>query len=484
MTISSAMQTALSGLRAAARTTDVISMNIANSTTPGFARRQLELVAQDAQFGGGVSIGGVVRLTPPGVLAARRDAQADVAYASIANQFLTGLETSVGTPDNPRAISNLVADFDTSLLEAASRPDATERLQVVLAAAHRLVAAFNETSEDISNARGSADTAIGAQVVRLNGALEEVEYLNREIARANVTGLDASALVDMRQIVIDEVHEMVPVRESIRDNGQVALYSLEGVVLLDGPASQFEFTTANQVTPYMTLDGGQLSGLVLNGRTIRMDSAGGSLPGGSLAAQFAVRDELGEDAQAQLDAAARNLIERFQNPAVDPTLSATDAGLFTDGGLAFDAANEVGLAERLGVNAAVDPEQGGEEWRIRDGINAAAPGAVGQSAIIDNLRAALSERLVTGSGDFGTGALTMTDLATGMLGRIGVQRVSAEQSLAFSSAALFETSQAELAAGVDTDTELQHLLVVEKAYAANVRMIETVDEMMETLLRL
>lgn len=42
----------------------------------------------------------------------------------------------------------------------------------------------------------------------------------------------------------------------------------------------------------------------------------------------------------------------------------------------------------------------------------------------------------------------------------------------------------ELADGVDTDAELQRLILVEQAYAANARIIEVVDEMMNDILRI
>lgn len=40
-----------------------------------------------------------------------------------------------------------------------------------------------------------------------------------------------------------------------------------------------------------------------------------------------------------------------------------------------------------------------------------------------------------------------------------------------------------MADGVDTDTEMQRLLQYEQAYAANARVIQAIDEMMNTILR-
>ncbi|MEP4195200.1 MAG: flagellar hook-associated protein FlgK [Aliishimia sp.] len=484
MTIASAFQNAMSGLRAAGHATDVIASNISNANTPGYARRVLELSSTSLSNSGGVTVSGITRMVDPGLIAARRSAQADFGFSQIISDFTSSFESALGTPDDPRALTNLIADFDASLLSASSRPDAPERLDVAIDAARTLVQAINESSNSVSDMRSAADGSIDAQVTRLNAALEEVKYLNIQISEIRISGQDDSAMIDLRQVLIDEIYEIVPVHQSSRENGKVALYTEGGIVLLDGNAAEVSFSPTRTVTPYMTLSGGHLSGLTVNGNSINVGSENSDVPGGTLAAQFAIRDELGEDALLQLDATARNLVERFQDPTVDSTLLAGDAGLFTDQGAAFDALDEVGLAERLMLNSSVDPSQGGEAWRLRDGLGAVTSGPTGQAALLDTLRDTLNEREVPASGDFGTGALSLSDLANGLMGRVGVQRLSADQSLSFTSAALHETSQAERADGVDTDTELQNLILVEQNYAANARMIETINRMMDTLMGL
>lgn len=484
MTITSALNNALSGLHATGRATDVIATNISNATTPGYARREVEVSSTSANHIGGVTVNGVVRMNNPAILASRRDAEADFAFASSINTFLTGLETTLGTPDSPNALTNQIADFESQLLLASSRPDAVERLDAAVSSASELASNIQIASKEISQMRSDADSDINSMVDRLNAALVELEELNTQIAEVNIAGLDDSSLLDIRQGVIDEIHEFVPVKLAQRDHGKVALYSNGGVILIDGSARQVEFTDANIVTPYMTLAGGQLSGLSIDGFDVRTDAKSGGFPGGKLAAAFEVRDTLGTDALAQLDAAARNLVERFQDPAVDPTLLPGDAGLFTDAGLAFDPVDEVGLSERLQINAAVDPNQGGETWRLRDGLNATAPGAVGQASLIDALRETLTEQTTPASGDFGTGQLGLSDVVSSMMSRVGVQRLTSEQSLTFAAVTFNEVSQAERAAGVDTDTELQQLIVMEQAYAANARVFDTVQNMLDVLMRL
>lgn len=484
MTISSALSNALSGLTATARASDVVATNIANANTPGYARRSLEVSSTSVNRLSGVSVIGVTRHVDPVILGARRETQAELGHAKTINDFHMRLESALGTPDDARALTNKIASFDASLLAASSRPDANERLEMALLSAQDLVDAITSGSREISRMRTDADTAIGAQVTRLNAALKEVEDLNAKITKVNMQGKDDSALQDLRQKTIDEINEIAPVRVALREHGRVALYSTGGTVLLDSTARQVEFSSVNLVTPYMSIEGGTLSGLSIDGRPLRTDSRNGDLPGGTLAAQFAIRDELGQDAMRQIDAAARDLVERFQDPAVDPTLAAGVAGLFTDDGMAFDPLDEVGLAERLRLNTSVDPKSGGEVWRLRDGIGAAGPGPVGQSAIIDNLRGALSDRRVPSSGILGSGAMTLSDVASGVLGRVGVQRLSSENAMGFASAAHHEMTQAELAGGVDTDAELQRMILIEQTYAANARMIQVVEDMLDALMRI
>lgn len=60
----------------------------------------------------------------------------------------------------------------------------------------------------------------------------------------------------------------------------------------------------------------------------------------------------------------------------------------------------------------------------------------------------------------------------------------AEQELAYSSAIYSDIQSRELEQGVDTDAELQTLMMIETVYGANARMLQAIDEMMQELMRL
>ncbi len=484
MSITGALNNALSGLRVSSRASELVASNLANSMTPGYGRRTLSVSSAIIGDQGGVRINGTVRHTDPAVLADRRFASAEYGNQSQTAQFLARFENLIGTPDADNSISGRLAAFEASLISAASRPDAPERLDAAAISASELAKALNTASKGVQDSRSQADRNIATQVTLLNESLLQVQELNSQITAAMAQGNEDAALRDHRQLVIDQIAEIVPVSVLPRDNGAVALYSIGGSVLLDGKAAEVGFQPSNVVTAYMNIEDGNLSGLTLNGNVLRTTPDTGQLRGGTLAAQFEIRDELGTHAQSQLDAVARDLIARFEGVAADPTRFVGAPGVLTENGAAFTLGDEVGLSARINLNPALDPDDGGESWRLRDGVNAGAPGDVGDATLLQALSDAMSAQNVTASGNFGTGAYSASGLTATLASQAGSDRLFADQRLGFATTQLNELTQLELADGVDTDAELQRLMVIEQAYAANARMIEAVDEMMQTLMRL
>ncbi len=485
MSISGSLANAFSGLTAASRGAEVVSQNLANVLTEGYGRR--ELLLSSRQLGGagsGVRVEGVGRVINQAVLSDRRLSDATQARDQNIAQFHTAIETAVGAPGEPGSLSSRLADFESALLAAASRPDTGPRLDAVLDAANRLSGAFNAISQSIQDERMAADSAIASEVSRLNSTLARIVDLNRNIRVELASGRDASSYMDERQKAIDTVAAIVPVREVARDGGQVALFTTGGAILLDGLAGEVGFSATATITPDMTLASGALSGLTFRDLPASASARSGFLGGGSLGALMTIRDDLAPAAQVRLDAVARDLIERFEGAAADPTLTPGDPGLFTDGGAAFVALDEVGLAGRLSINALVDPAQGGGVWRLRDGLGAAAAGPVGQAAGLNALITALSAARVPTSGGFVGGARSAQGLASEFLSGIGTARQTAEADLSYAVIRRDTLMTAEKANGVDSDQEMQRLLLIEQAYAANARVISAAEAMLDQLLNI
>lgn len=489
MTISQALLNATSGLAAASRRAGVTSNNIANALTEGYSRREVGLTERvTAGVGAGVEIAGVSRASNPAITYERRLADTDLAFNGATAGALTRITDLLGGPEDPNALFQKYANFESALKSLAETPDSGTLQQQSATAARDLATTFNKLSDAYQKIRTDADGEINNRVNAVNEALQQIEDLNNSISRGYGTGADVSALLDQRQQLIDLVNENIPVRELQRDNGKVDLMTPEGVFLLAGTARTVEFTASPVITPTSVYDGGagSLSGLSVDGTDITPFGPGAqAASSGALAGLFNVRDNVVPEQAAALDALAFDLIGRFQDPAVDPTLNPGDPGLFTDDGAAADVANLTGLAGRISLNASVDPAQGGEVWRLRDGVAAVTPAAAGSEAFVRALIAALSDgrpshAALQSAGDLNAseGAAHLTSLAGGARA-VAVGRESAAASLA---EGLREAETLET--GVDTDRELQNLLVIEQAYAANARVLQTLDQMIQRLMEI
>ncbi|PWE33445.1 flagellar hook-associated protein FlgK [Maritimibacter sp. 55A14] len=485
MSFSTALSNALSGLTATTRTINAISSNVANASTPGYGRREVLLSSLAiGGLGGGVRVDGVARITDQAAIADRRAADAALGDAALRTDFLARVEDVTGIPGSGGSLSDRFTTLEVALVDAAGRPDQPSRLIAIRDAAVALVGQFNRISDDIQAQRAAADAGIARQVSDLNGALARVADLNSAIRARQGAGTDTGALADERQRLIDGISSIVPVRAVARDGAQIALYTTTGAALVDGSASRLDFSPAGFIDPAMTLAGGALSGLALNGKPVATSGERATFAGGALAANFALRDDLAVSANAGLDALARDLIERFADPGVDPTLAPGAPGLFTDAGAAFVVGTEPGLAGRIAFSVLADPASGGDVARLRDGLGAAAPGPVGNSAQLTAIAAALAAPRVPASGGFGGIARSAPELAADFLSRISTARQAAETDRSFAAARQQAFTAEELRAGVDTDQELQTLLVAEQAFAANARVLQTIDDMMATLLRI
>ncbi|MCP5036719.1 MAG: flagellar hook-associated protein FlgK [Rhodobacteraceae bacterium] len=485
MTISGALFNALSGLTANSRAAELVSSNVANSTTEGYGMRELDLSSQVlAGSGYGVRTGTVVRIVDEGLIEDRRLAEAGVGNGNTLARFLSDLENIIGIPDQEGSLSGRLAAFESALIEAGARPDSQARLSNLLSAAQGVTQHLNASSDAIQTARMDADREIALQVDRLNAGLASVKNINYEIQTSLARGQDPSSLMDLRQQTIDDISSIVPLRQVPRSNGQVALFTPGGAILLDGRAAELEFSPTGFIVPEMTLASSALSGLTINDRDTRTSGGRSPIAGGSLAALFEIRDERAVSAQVQLDAMARDLVERFQDPALDATRAPGAAGLFTDADAAFLPADEVALSTRLSVNSVVDPDQGGALWRLRAGLGAAVPGDVGNGVLLADMATALTANRVPASGDITTAARSASGLAAEFLSLVGAGKRDVEYELGFSIATHETLKLLELETGVDTDVEMQKLMLVEQAYAANARVMTTADDMLQLLMQL
>ena len=482
MTIANAISSTLSGLSARSREAGVVSSNIANATTPGYARRDVEL---SSGAHGTVRIDAVRRAEDTRLSGELRMSEASRAGAEVSRDSLRRIERAFGAPDQPGSLGARMARLEATLTDAASDPSSEARLRAVSEALVDLTDGIRAASDAIRDARTGAEAGIEKDTRAVEEGLRRVAGLNVEIARGRALGRDVTALEDRRRAEIDTLAQSVPVKAYERQDGMMSLVAEGGVMLLESSRpAEIAFDAAGLVTPAMTV-GAPLDTVRVRGEATDPATPGGRLSGGTLGAHVALRDRTLPELQSRLDAFAADLAARLgpDGPTgaggPDPTLAPGDAGLLTDFGAAVAAAPAAGLAGRLEVNQAARTDP----WRLRDGIAAPGPGRAGDSSLLRGLAAALSEPTAPPAG-FAPGSRNPSELLADVVSGVASSRLGAEALGARHSAMAETLRQEERVGGVDTDVELQRLMEIERGYAASARVLQAVDEMLGRILEI
>ncbi len=482
MSLSSAINAARSGLQVSSLRAEIVATNVANATTPGYVRRSVTL--SETVLGGrtvGVTADGIARVADAQIKAQRRELTSDLAQASVLSSTWKSISARIGDTAEGNGLFKNFSDFETALARSIAAPESSSAAAGLLEAARGITRELNSLSEMVTIQRAEADREIADGVGVVNDALKQIQELNTRLSGMNRTTGEAAALIDERQRVLDTIAEYLPIQTVNRDGGTIDVLTTEGVFLVAGRARQIEFNPSTAFGPDISLADGELSGLSIDGVSLTPGAASfGAISGGLFGALFTLRDTDLPNLSAQLDTIAGDLVGRLSDDAIDPTKTPGDPGLFVDP----DTAAGAGLAGRISLNAAVDPAQGGVVTRLRDGLGAVMAGPPGNSSILQGLFDAFTAvRSVTTNGF--SGSFSSTELAAQMSSMAGQKRIQHDAVMSSTQTQhtiMLEAEQNQT--GVDIDVQMQDLMLVEQAYAANARVIEVASQMIKLLMEL
>jgi flagellar hook-associated protein 1 FlgK len=467
MGITSAFSISRSGLSLVEKRAEITAGNIANAERPDYTRKT---VIQDSDAAGGVRIAGVRREVD---FAVERLHRIELSRAGRQDAIASGLElysTRLGQPGATSSLPNRMDELRAAFNQLANSPEQPAAQTGVLMAAEGLVRELNETSRALEETRALARERVKTSVGTLNAGLSQLADLNERILQAGPGTEREAALLDEAGALLDQLSTVADIRVSTDTLGRMKIFTAGGTELLEGTNART--ITFDDVTGTLTADGIDIT----PGRPGQR-----GFEEGEIAGQIALLGEVLPKMQLQLDETARALIEEFA--AADTSLAPGAAGLFAERGHPNLPVTYYGIAGRIDVNDAVRPETGGFLWRIRDGIGAVAEGPASDAsqpnAFVNIFGNAQSFDPAAGLG----GSVTITQFVAGLVADQQQTRVAAQQrqETLLTSAASLEAVRSGIS-GVNIDDELQRLVEIEQAFAANSQVIRSLSEMLDTLL--
>src|SRR6195256_4887233 len=316
MSLSSALSTAMAGLRANQAALGIVSSNVANAKTPGYVAQsvnQIEL-AGGAGNGASVRVNGVNRQLDQYIQAQLRTEPSGGAYADQIANILSQLQNVYGTPGQDGTLENAFSNFTSAVQSLSASSGSTSAQSSVLSAAQSLAQQLNATTQGIQTLRSNIEQDIGVSVGQANVAINQIAQLNSRLQGMNATDPAAATLMDQRDNAINQLAQLMDIRVVTDGTNQASVFTNSGIQLVGGSqASQLDFNsqgTLNATSQWNSnpaLSGaGTITVKLPNGGNFDM-IANNAISSGQLAADLKLRDNTLVTAQAQVDQLAAAL---------------------------------------------------------------------------------------------------------------------------------------------------------------------------------
>jgi flagellar hook-associated protein 1 len=339
MGLSSALATAMSGLRANQAALSIVSSNIANASTPGYITQSVNQIEVDSGgTGSSVQVTGVTRQLDLYVQNQLRTETSGGAYADQTSNILGQLQDVYGTPGGTGTLETTFSNFTTAL-QALSTSSGSQSAQVsALSAAQSLAQQLNTTTQGIQSLRSNVQQDIGTSVTQANTDMTQIAAINTQLQGLAPTDPAAATLMDQRDTAITQLSQLMDIRAVTDSSNQTSVFTNSGVQLVGaGQASQMTFFSPGALNANSLYNSdpaksgvGSLTIQLPNGASYDM-VANNAISSGQIAADLKLRDQTLVQAQTQVDQLAATLSSSLSDQTTPGTaVSGPPAGFSLD----------------------------------------------------------------------------------------------------------------------------------------------------------
>ncbi len=437
------------------RASTIAGQNIANASTPGYTRQEVVRSSVPPNTWG-VRITSTDRANDEIVRRRMEDQLGLSGFADRRAARLSQLE-DVAIDGGDGGLLGQIDAFFGAFRELEATPDDPAQRREIIAAAESLAGSMQRMASDLDRTRDGLNQDIVGDIDQVNSFSADVARLNAAIKVAEAGGESANELRDQRDRALASLAELAGAYGIEDDDGDMTVV-VNGIVLAQKNESYAVRAVAES-------DG-----------TVRLEIPGttrgdvtAQFSGGTIGGSLAARDGAVADSIAALDQLAFD----FAN-AVNGVHQGF-VGLDGAGGRDFFAAPAT--VDGAAINFRVDAVIASDASLI---ATATGPGTLpGDNAGVSAMNALESSLVASG------GTQSLAEAARGIVSDLGtaVRAASAEETLQQGRLDAL-TAVREQISGVSIEEQLLALDRSQRAYQAASKVIQTVDEMLETVLSL
>ncbi len=250
MSLTQALNSALSGLQVTQANIAMVAANVANADTPGYTRKVVNQIATGANTSIGVRVSDIQREIDLYVQRQLRIENAGASYADTRADYVFAVaEYLRHSRESDTALESVYNSFTSSLQALSTSPDDPGARSAVISSAQLLTQQLNQLSDNVQSLRGNAELGIADAVNQANGAMSQIAALNQQIAASTPGDSATAALMDQRDSYIDQLSKLMDINVVQGDRSQVNIFTNSGIQLVGAQAAQLSFDAVGTITP-------------------------------------------------------------------------------------------------------------------------------------------------------------------------------------------------------------------------------------------
>lgn len=243
MSISVALNTALSGLNVNRRALDEIAQNIANANNKDYTRKTLELSSNYINgVGSGVTISDVTRQVDTYVARAVQKQGAELGMQTVLSTYADRIQSMLGKPGSGSSLDSYLNNFFNSLQTLAETPETGSLKLDAVNTGGQLARNISQLASDLYDLRYQADQDVYDSVTAVNTTLRSLHSVNQAIADAYNSGKPAGELYDKRDVMLRDLGSQMDINYYFAESGEARVTTNSGQVLLDGGLYQLSYS--------------------------------------------------------------------------------------------------------------------------------------------------------------------------------------------------------------------------------------------------
>ncbi|MCE3233070.1 MAG: flgK [Rickettsiaceae bacterium] len=272
MSLTSALNTSLTGLKVAQEGITVSSNNVANVATPGYIRQSIEQSAVvQGGIGQGAQIDGIVAEVDKQLLKSIQNQTSDAGKANALSYYYDKAQRLFGQPNSNNTLANQIDEYFSSFQRLSDNPETISLRLSSVNSAETIASKMSSIATGLQQLRLDADKEIHSTINTINTLIDRIASSNANISTYPEGTTGRLDVEQRREVDLRKLSEYIDITSTVDENGGISVLTKSGAPLIESANTyHLDHTTAASLENF-------INDLAMTAITVRAVNSDGTL---------------------------------------------------------------------------------------------------------------------------------------------------------------------------------------------------------------